>query len=260
MRRRSGSGVSRGRVRLFYLSQSVAQVMPSDCNSFLIEAVGCVGDIPRLDRHTWLICDTSEIEPCCVRAMAAWRHRRAGFLQILFLDDETGKVTGPGVGRLQARPGMSLDRLMTFLATRGFMDDARRAGYFPPDLSGAACAPPLASALLDLIDRRATASLSVATAARVLQVTPRRLHRLTLRLFGQPPHVFLGLGRVRAVARALRSRSVSLERIAEEFGFTDVGTMSRMFFRYVGIRPGAYRTRSKTLLSDCAIDRPERSS
>ncbi len=177
--------------------------------------------------------------------MATWRHRGGGFLQVLLLDDATGNAPGPGYGRLMAHPEMSLDRLMTFLATCGFLDDARRAWSFPPDLSGSVFASPLASALLDLIDRRATASLSVAAAARVLHVTPRRLHRLTLRLFGQPPHVLLGLGRVRAVAQALRSHGDSLERIAEECGYTDPGTMSRMFFRYVGIRPGAYRRQSR---------------
>lgn len=225
-----------------------------------IRTVECVARIPRLDRRTWLITSTTHLEACCARAITSWRRRRAGFLQILTLDEVAGRSACLGRPGSLDVTGITLDGLMDLLSARGYLDDARRAWSHPPELPAAASRTRLESALLALINRPTTAALTVRAAARSLDVTPRRLHRISLRVFGQPPHVLLGLGRVRAVARALISRSDSLERIAEEHGFPDPGTMSRFFFRYAGIRPGAYRKRATAPLSDRAIDRDDEPS
>jgi transcriptional regulator GlxA family with amidase domain len=81
----------------------------------------------------------------------------------------------------------------------------------------------------------------VGLAAAVLGTSVRGLTRLSMKALGYSPGIVLRLARIAGVARTLESTSRRLETVAQAHGFTDPAAMSRLFYRFVGVRPGAYR-------------------
>jgi len=251
-----------GRRTLYILScrevaAKVARVAVQD----EVVPVGCISEIQRLDRRTWLIVEPTHLSPCCKKQLAAWRRRRAGHLQIVFIGEPASGAWNDAEVAFAATLRMSLDQLAKLLSEGELSSDQRRAWALQRDDPAPSGQRGLTHRLLALLERAMRSPRAVGVVARTLSMSPRRLHRLCLRWYGQPPHVVLGLLRVRAVARDLEDRMWTVERIAQEQGYRDASALSRQFMRFVGMRPGAYRRYSgtasrnrDTMLSDSAID------
>jgi AraC-like DNA-binding protein len=104
-------------------------------------------------------------------------------------------------------------------------------------------APPVGSAaedLRDLLDARLSEGITLAEAARILDVSPAHLVRSFTHRFGISPHRYL-VGRRIDVARARVLEGQPLARVATDAGFHDQAHFTRHFKRHVGTTPGSYR-------------------
>lgn len=84
-------------------------------------------------------------------------------------------------------------------------------------------------------------TVSLADIARRVGVPRERAIRLFKERTGMPPLKYFSLLKVEAAAGMLVGTDRSLEDIADAFSFTDTAHFSRMFKRYKGMTPGAYR-------------------
>lgn len=86
-----------------------------------------------------------------------------------------------------------------------------------------------------------SAPVSVAALAMVVDRNPNYVTSAFRRRFGVPPVEYAHRRRVEWTARVLATTKLPLSRIAQEAGFADQSHMTRLFMRYFGITPGAYR-------------------
>jgi AraC-like DNA-binding protein len=98
----------------------------------------------------------------------------------------------------------------------------------------------VAEGLRDLLDARLVEGITLAEAARILDVSPAHLVRSFTGRFGISPHRYL-VGRRIDVARALVLEGQPIARIAADVGFHDQAHFTRHFRRHVGTTPGSYR-------------------
>jgi AraC-like DNA-binding protein len=104
-------------------------------------------------------------------------------------------------------------------------------------------APPggsVAEHLRDLLDARLFEGITLAEAARILDVSPAHLVRSFTHRFGISPHRYL-VGRRIDVARARVLDGQPLASVATDVGFHDQAHFTRHFKRHVGTTPGGYR-------------------
>ena len=81
---------------------------------------------------------------------------------------------------------------------------------------------------------------SLASLARLVDLSPYQLLRAFMRQYGLPPHAWLVQRRVRE-ARAMIDRGVSVVDAAASCGFADQSHLNRHFKRILGFTPGRYR-------------------
>jgi AraC-like DNA-binding protein len=98
----------------------------------------------------------------------------------------------------------------------------------------------VAEDLRDLLDARLFEGITLAEAARILDVSPAHLVRSFTHRFGISPHRYL-VGRRIDVARARVLEGQPLARVAVDVGFHDQAHFTRHFKRHVGTAPGDYR-------------------
>ncbi len=143
--------------------------------------------------------------------------------------DENGRVAGT--------VGIALPDVQRAKAiSRGWLD------LFPERLSAG---PALTPTWLMRVRRELEAAFSrpVSVAALASSVG-RNVNYVTSafrRTYGVPPVEYAHRRRVEWTARVLAASELPLSRIAQEAGFTDQSHMTRVFSRYFGITPGAYR-------------------
>jgi AraC-like DNA-binding protein/quercetin dioxygenase-like cupin family protein len=99
----------------------------------------------------------------------------------------------------------------------------------------------------DFVIANYTSNLTLAEVARAVDVHPVYLGQLFVREVRQTLGDFVNDLRVRAAAEALASGSVSLAEIAAENGFYDQSHFSRVFGHKVGVSPGAFRRRYRSV-------------
>lgn len=97
-----------------------------------------------------------------------------------------------------------------------------------------------------LIETHAS-NVSLEDLAKVANLSPYHLHRVFTREVGMPPHAFQTQVRI-SRARALLNEGMPLQVVAAETGFSDQSHFTREFKRYIGLTPGAYRSRSPSAL------------
>jgi AraC-like DNA-binding protein len=97
-----------------------------------------------------------------------------------------------------------------------------------------------------LIEAHARA-VSLEDLAKVAHLSPYHLHRVFTREVGMPPHAFQTQVRI-SRARVLLNEGKPLQVVAAETGFADQSHFTREFKRYVGLTPGAYRSRQSPSL------------
>ena len=90
-------------------------------------------------------------------------------------------------------------------------------------------------------------SVSLEDLAKMANLSPYHLHRVFTREVGMPPHAFQTQVRI-SRARILLREGKPLHAVAAETGFSDQSHFTREFKRYVGLTPGAYRSRAPASL------------
>ncbi len=90
-------------------------------------------------------------------------------------------------------------------------------------------------------------SVSLEELAKLANLSPYHLHRVFTREVGMPPHAFQTQVRI-SRARVLLNGGKPLHAVAAETGFADQSHFTREFKRFVGLTPGAYRSRQPPLL------------
>lgn len=83
--------------------------------------------------------------------------------------------------------------------------------------------------------------VSVVELARGVSRNPNYVTSAFRRRYGVAPVEYAHRRRVEWTARVLATTEMPLSRIAQEAGFADQSHMTRLFSRYFGITPGAYR-------------------
>jgi AraC-like DNA-binding protein len=91
------------------------------------------------------------------------------------------------------------------------------------------------------LDAAFSAPVSVVALARRVDRSPTYVTRAFRQWYGATPVTYAHRRRVEWTAHALATSELTLSQIAQEAGFADQSHMTRLFTRYFGITPAAYR-------------------
>jgi AraC family transcriptional regulator len=83
--------------------------------------------------------------------------------------------------------------------------------------------------------------VTVATLARVCDLSQWHFSRVFKSEHGLTPNAFLQVERIREAARLLRDTDEPLKVIAAECGFLDANYLGKVFRRQMGVSPGEFR-------------------
>ncbi len=84
-------------------------------------------------------------------------------------------------------------------------------------------------------------ALSATDLAHALSTSERTLHRRLKEASGESPKSFIDRVRVETARTLLETSEKSVKELAGDAGFTDEASFRRIFRRYAGVAPGAYR-------------------
>ena len=104
-------------------------------------------------------------------------------------------------------------------------------------------ADPLVQQAADWLAAHSEEPLSALALAAALNVSYRTLHRRFDAAAGMAPLAYLQALRVEQAKELLEGTSLSLERVVERVGYSDVPAFRRLFLRSVGLSPAQYRQR-----------------
>lgn len=96
---------------------------------------------------------------------------------------------------------------------------------------------------LTLIDQAYHTDLSLQQLAQAAGVTPQHLCRVFRDTMHMRPGEYITQRRIRAAQELIRTTDLPLSEISRQTGFASPGYFSTVFRRYVGVSPGAYRSR-----------------
>jgi AraC family transcriptional regulator len=88
---------------------------------------------------------------------------------------------------------------------------------------------------------------SISRLARAAGITPEHFSRRFARYAGCSPSAYLRSCRLQAAMARLRSSDEAIISVAGACGFTDLANFNRTFRRALGIAPGVYRKRFRSL-------------
>ena len=95
--------------------------------------------------------------------------------------------------------------------------------------------------LVDFVEDRLDAPLSIDELAAVMGMSSRHFCRVLKATTGATPHQWVLSRRVARVAEMIRAGERDLADIAVAAGFSDQSRMSKVFRQFRGVTPGAYR-------------------
>lgn len=101
----------------------------------------------------------------------------------------------------------------------------------------------------DWLRKHMAAEVSITDVARAVAVSERTLARKFTAALGQTPLGYLQALRLGSARSLLEAGDQTVEAIANQVGYADVSSFSRLFRHEVGISPGAYRQRFRNDLS-----------
>ncbi len=84
---------------------------------------------------------------------------------------------------------------------------------------------------------------TLAELASQVHLSPRQLQRRFTSALGEPPLQYLQRVRIEAARKMLERGAVNLSHLAEQVGYQDVSSFSRLFKRHTGLSPSHYRQR-----------------
>ena len=134
-----------------------------------------------------------------------------------------------GLAFIEAVTGAIAQQLVRLVGTRGARKEPPR-GRLSPAAKGR---------VLELIEAKLDARLTVESLARELGLSVAHFARAFKETLGVPPHQFLLSARLDRARRMLESPGVPLSVVAERTGFADQSHLTRHFKREYGITPGA---------------------
>lgn len=95
--------------------------------------------------------------------------------------------------------------------------------------------------LIDYIEANLDQTISLATMAEIVRLSPYHFARAFKRSFGVPPHRYHMMRRIEATKTLLGKTSVPVTEIALRFGFSDTSAFTAGFRRVTGRSPSEYR-------------------
>lgn len=136
------------------------------------------------------------------------------------------------IGRFDARGAQRLVALATELLERE-----------APALPAGGLAPWQARRLRALVETKLGEALSVAELAQSVRLSASYFHRAFKASFGETPHDYILRRRVARAQRRMLETQDPLVRIALDCGLADQAHLCRVFRRYTGESPNAWRRR-----------------
>lgn len=112
----------------------------------------------------------------------------------------------------------------------------RTASRVPP---AGRLSPTAKRRVLELIDAKPDARLTVETLAREVGLSVAHFSRAFKKTMGRAPHQFLLTMRLERARRLLETPGITLAAVARHTGFADQSHLTRLFKREYGITPGA---------------------
>lgn len=97
---------------------------------------------------------------------------------------------------------------------------------------------------LEEFEQSLSPEVTPAWLAQRSKLSPQRLARLTKRLFGLTPNLFITKSRIAAASRMLRDSDYSVAEIAHACGFYDHSAFTRAFRSATGMTPSEFRAQS----------------
>ena len=230
---------------LLTTDDQLAQALQGVLVAAAVQVVTCLREIRRVGRLRRLFIDPRSVGgSCCLGRLARWK-RQLQPSQVVLLALPAAPET---LLRLPlAFPGViaGVDQV-PYLAGQGVARTSWSSSWVQ---RGSILSPfgktPCARRFLALANAHDHEGYTVAAAAAANHLSVRQLRRLSQASFRHPPAIVIALARIASVARDIIRRDATLERLADEHGFGEASTMSRQFTRFVGVRPGAYRRRSR---------------
>jgi AraC family transcriptional regulator, transcriptional activator of pobA len=205
----------------------------------------CIVAVPPGLRHGFRF--SSDVDGFILTFLASRLPRSSHWLiqpEIITLaDGEDARLVETAFDRLSAelsdnKPGRSdlveacLSMIVVLLGRLARGDTARNAATSTADRVGA---------LTELIGQHYRRHLSVAAYARMLNLSPTHLNRLTREECGMTVHDLIMTRLMDEAKRDLVFGTASVKTIADALGFADAAYFSRSFTRHSGMTPGAYR-------------------
>ena len=202
----------------------------------------CLAAVGRVGGDTRLIVDPRSADARCLERLARWRGscRVAGVVYLSLPASPDVLLRLP-----QICPGevSSIANLVSLLNASRAVSPARSAWVRRSRILAPAGRPAKARRFLEFARTRDHEGCTVEEASAAIQVNTRALNRLCRRWFGYPPGLMLDLARIVGIARELRETRTRLGSLAAAYDYSDPPALSNQFLRFVGLRPGAYRTR-----------------
>lgn len=95
----------------------------------------------------------------------------------------------------------------------------------------------------ECLRKHMAAEVSISDLARAVAVSERTLARKFTAAIGRTPLGYLQTLRLSAARSLLEAGDLTVEAIANQVGYADVSSFSRLFRREIGVSPGVYRRR-----------------
>jgi AraC family transcriptional regulator len=118
----------------------------------------------------------------------------------------------------------------------------QQVGVAPPrrEQARGGLAPAIRRRVLELMDARTDANLSIALLAREAGLSPAHFARAFKQSIGRAPHQYLMSLRLERARRLLEVPDAGLSAVAQRTGFADQAHLTRLFKRQFGVTPGAF--------------------
>lgn len=93
----------------------------------------------------------------------------------------------------------------------------------------------------DVLHRNIARKWLLRDLAEMVHLSPKQLTRVFSVAYGRTPSVYLGMLRVREMARLLRETDLNVDAAGRRVGWNSRNQATEMFKRHVGVTPGSYR-------------------
>lgn len=104
------------------------------------------------------------------------------------------------------------------------------------------------------LDRHSREPITIHEISEVFGISHSHLHRIFKRQTGKSPQEYLMNVRLTTAKACLRNSQASVREIAEHCGFQDERSFRRLFLKYAGVNPSAYREKTPLQMSDIALE------